>query len=745
LYSRIVTRRRRSTSRQRSIEIHETESRTDAGLTEGLDASRWPDRAAWLALALYAAALLYVQLALHTTPGYGVETDLLTDSIPAARGMRAGKLLAEHLEFRGIGYPMLLALGGALVRDDFLAARILDVLAAIGAGAGVYLLARRVVGAGLGVLVMVGVLLDPAFVMAAVECGTDLPGLALAIGSTVLLLSLSSDRARFGAGLLAAVAFVTRYNNAFLFVAAGIVLLIRRASRREIVGYVAGAAIPLGAWIVAGLAMGASPFHNRNYINVAYEMYGRGAGFEEFVGQSSDRFRSLADVARFDPARFFSRLGANVATRWLRDARDLLPLWLGVLAMPGLVLGRSRDRDVLRDARVHFLLCYLLLAPVFYAPRFALYLLPFYMIGAALLAVTAWPFGRPAPATWTRVRMALFAVLVSVSIVPAWMRVRTALGEAPREVREAGRVLRTMGRPGDRVVARKPHVAYFADMDFVAMPIAYDLTDLVRTAQRNHARFLFFSAIERSMRPQFAVLGDSAVTLPGLAPVGYRTLGGGRFFALYRVTYEPVDAERMRPALIAVLGRTIREHPEREDAYVLLADQAVQAGRPDEALPLLERAERLAPADPMLFRVRSVALFRMGAFEPAADAIARTIALGAATSWDHAHLGYLRLAQERFAEARRELEAAVALEPARTEYLAGLGIAQFHTGDAAVAVTMLEKALAAAPAHRDARLYAARAWRSLGRRERALALLEDPAAPRDPQIQALADSLRGLR
>jgi tetratricopeptide (TPR) repeat protein len=202
----------------------------------------------------------------------------------------------------------------------------------------------------------------------------------------------------------------------------------------------------------------------------------------------------------------------------------------------------------------------------------------------------------------------------------------------------------------------------------------------------------------------------------------------------------------MRDSVLSALRRVIERRPEQAWAYVLLADRLVDAGRPAEALPILAAAERITPRDPMIARVRSVAYFRIGDYESAVTACLRVIELGAATSWDHAHLGYLRLGQGRYAEARRELEAATALEPARTEYLPGLGIALFHTGDPAASARVLERALAAQPDNLEARRYAAWAWWSLAKPERALAVLEALGPPRDPELAALADSIRsGIR
>src|SRR5690242_17069808 len=84
-----------------------------------------------LLIAIGGALLLAFQLFGHGTPLYGAETDLLGDIIPAARSLCAGHIVAAHFEFKGPGYPLMLAAAGSLVGNDWLAARLLNVVSAV--------------------------------------------------------------------------------------------------------------------------------------------------------------------------------------------------------------------------------------------------------------------------------------------------------------------------------------------------------------------------------------------------------------------------------------------------------------------------------------------------------------------------------------------------------------------------------------------------------------------------------------
>src|SRR6185503_18492828 len=134
---------------------------------------------------------------------------------------------------------------------------------------------------------LAGLLLNPVHLQAAIETGSDMPSFALAIASTFLLLAGRSRRALAGAGGLAV---ITRYNTAFLLIAAPLVLLARRDLARGLAAYAAGAALPLGAWLVLNTVLSGSPFANRNYANVAYEIYGQGASWDDFSSHAMSRF-----------------------------------------------------------------------------------------------------------------------------------------------------------------------------------------------------------------------------------------------------------------------------------------------------------------------------------------------------------------------------------------------------------------------------------------------------------------------
>src|SRR5262249_33516779 len=88
--------------------------------------------------------------------------------------------------------------------------------------------------------------------------------------------------------------------------------------------------------------------------------------------------------------------------------------------------------------------------------------------------------------------------------------------QLPVQVLESARVLRADARPGDRVIARKPHVAFHGGVEAVPFPFVDDLPALATYARERHARWLFFSWPELQLRPALGYLLDTSLVVPGL-------------------------------------------------------------------------------------------------------------------------------------------------------------------------------------------------------------------------------------
>jgi Flp pilus assembly protein TadD len=708
-------------------------------------------------LALFAIVLLYVSLALHTTPFYFVETDLLGDNVPTAEALRHGEAAPVHFQYKGPGYPLLLAVASPLVGNDYyLAARLLNVASAVIGAWFAFLLFRSFMGSAAGLFVLVGLALNPVYVRAAIEAGTDAPAFAFSITATYLVLRGQTAWAPLLGGLLTGYAILIRYNFAFLVLAAIPVLFTRSPRVRAAALYGMGLVVPVGAWLLANWKLTGHPLTNLNYLNFAYSIYGQGTPWDLFWSDAADRFHSLWDVVRFDPPLVASYIGTIIATRWLTDIRELLPLWLGVFAIGGVGLIWLR-RPGWGGVLLHFALCYLVLVSVFYTPRFFLYLIPFYLGGAAAILLllrkpgeeTPLPRSQSRPARGVRTaRLVVAGTLLAFSGNLAVSQMRLLLDSAPHEARSGGVFLKAYGQPGEKVMARKPHAAYFAGMEYVPMPLVRSVTEIIDRGRQSEVDYLYFSGLESNLRRELQFLNCPGVNLPGLKQVHFGVMPVNRYFSIFEFTGEPISEIAMEESLIVVLPRVVAAYGEKAFPYTDVGAQLTLMGRYRRALPLLEQALSLDSHDFTAAEYKAKAHEALGEFALAASVCMQVIATDRSRAWFHATLGKNCILSGKPDVALPPLQEAVEIEPTNTEYLSLLGQANLMNGNPEAAARQFEAALALGPDSERTRLHAARALVAAGQRTRALILLEPaPATEADTgvtQRRVLADSIRAL-
>lgn len=654
-----------------------------------------PSRLPAAVVAVGGLALLAFQLLVHHTPFYGVETDLLGDLIPAARALRAGHIDAAHFEFKGPGYPVLLAAAGALVGDDWMGARVLNVIgAALGAWF-VYRVASRFLGPASGLFVLCGLFLNPVWVLAGVEAGTDMPSFALSMCATDMVLRARRPRSWGAAGFVAASAILTRYNAVSLVPAALVTLIVAMRGRslpvaeprddfpRErtwrtalsgLAPYMVGLALPLAAWALAGWIATGAALQSRNYLNVAFQIYGRGGTWDEFWLDAGLRFHSLFDVLAFDPRRVAVLLGRNAALRWIDDLRQLVPVWIGVPALLGMLFVWPRRRGVI-PIGAHFAFAYLVLTTVFYNTRFFLYLVPFYLMGAAALIFEV-PIARPGGTGKSRtggraipvaLRVAVATILLLGSGVVMWARVRAQLAHEPLEVRVAAETLRRIAPHGGRIMARKPHVAYFAGMDLVPLPQVDTFMDLFTAARATRADYLFYSGIEADLRSQFWLLEVKGIQLPGLEVIESRVLAPYQYYTLYRFTSGVSDTAALLQGLSWNVAAIARAYPNDMRAQAQLGALLLRMGQPSQAIPHLTVVAQRDPGNLQVLGWRARAYFEVGDDGNAARDCERISAAPRSPASSHRLLGLIRVAQGRLPEARVSWQRAIERDPTGPE------------------------------------------------------------------------------
>lgn len=593
--------------------------------------TRIETRLAWALAALLGVALLAVALGPHRIGDYSTETDFYGGYAEGARLIQHGHLDAARYGVVGPVYETALALTGFVVRDLFLAAELISVLATVATLLLWFHLLRRRANARLALVAALFMATNPYFFRHGYTASTDALALALQAAALFVLLAVPGRRAAAGAGLLAAAAFLTRY-TAIVLLPVGLVasagggrLPSPGASRRgETLAFAVGFVAPAAVWFAWSLSHRAG-FTSSLHDNLAYEVFARARGlsWDVYRRDLQPHFHSLWDVIAYDPWAVARQVAANAITHLRDDGRVLLGWPTAACVAMGVLLAAAtgtlrRAWPVAVAAGVSFLA----LVPVYYSERYSLILIPFYAAAAGyLFASHRWAFsigGR----FW--LKPALAAVPLALAVGASIDLQRRVLAQQPTETLVCAETLRSLARPGDRVIARKPHIAWLAGVESVAFPFADSLGQLADHARQRGARWLFYSLPEAGARESFRYLLDTTAMVPGLTP---RRVTGPRPSVLYEI-----GAAFGRPPAWFGNDTLMALHRARADLLATPRDPrpwrlagTIELGRGDLAAARqhLEHAADLTPSDPDVLLPLGETLLRLGDLRLAGLAYAR--------------------------------------------------------------------------------------------------------------------------
>ncbi len=540
----------------------------------------------------------------HRVGDYFTETDFYGGYAAGAKALQGGRLDPARYGVVGPGYEVALALVGLAVRDLLLAAELVSVLSVV---AGVVLWARliarradRRLAFGLTLFLATnGTLFRYGY-----SATTDALAWALQALALFLLLARARPRDALLAGLVAALAFLTRYSAVYLLPAGLVALLaggtLQPQRARAALLFAAGFAAPVVPWVLYSLAHGGSLALQLHH-NIAYDVFARAQGipWDDYQKLLQPQFGSLWDVIARDPGAVARREVFNIGDHLRLDAQALLGPAVAVAAGVGLVLA-ALDGTLRRlwPLWLSGALAFLVLVPVFYSERYSLPLLPVY----ATLAAAAFSSPRFAFAIG-RVRTlwlkALLALLPLALAVQASARIQArVIDQLPVEVLESGRALRAHARPGDRVIARKPHIAFHGGVESLPFPFTKTLPELAAYAREHRARWLFFSWPEAEMRPDYFFLLDTSAAVPGLT---VRSATSGHPAVLYEIdpAFGATPTWLSNDTLVAYHTSRARlmVNPREARSLYTLGIIARARGQMDEARLRLEQALHLKPDD----------------------------------------------------------------------------------------------------------------------------------------------------
>jgi 4-amino-4-deoxy-L-arabinose transferase-like glycosyltransferase len=490
--------------------------------------------------------MLPLALHYHKIGDHGVETDFYGGLAQESQRIAHGELPIDR--FKGPVYGVVLAAVSSVIRERFTAA---VALSALSAALFLYCTAKttlRVFGAPAAALTVLGVAVNAQFLKYSYTASTDMLFCFWMVASAYFVLR-REEPDRIGlllGGLFAGLAYLTRYAGAAALVwglaAALIIMGWRLPWRRRLLMtgiFAAGALVVIVPWAVYSKLRAGSFIVNDNYLNVVYGMYGdTHTNWERFWAQQGGRFHSYADIVLRNPSLFIRTTAKNLFTHSFYDMgfkvsetgepvqlpRALLSLTyplLGVLAVPGFVRWVVSKPDRKQIAYIALSAAYFaLLLPVFYGARFSLFLAPVYALLAALFLLGL-PWRRIGKAGSAICGLVIACVLLIVALNTGKV-IRGDIGNGPMvvlRIRDAVRADHISLQEGAIIVARKPHIAYYLDLQYRAFPDVQTTPDLMRELASMNARYLYYGPIEWLMRPQFRFLLDPKQAPPGLVPL----------------------------------------------------------------------------------------------------------------------------------------------------------------------------------------------------------------------------------
>jgi 4-amino-4-deoxy-L-arabinose transferase-like glycosyltransferase len=496
----------------------------------------------WAFPVAYAVVFALVAWSVHARffpiGGIGVESDFFSGLVPAAKELWSGSISIARYPYKGPFYSVALVFVHMFGGDWYENGVLLNVLCAAGSLIVLYRLLLRTFGRRVAVVATISTSLVAKFFVHAHKASSDMLFFLLCfLAISLLLMKKRPWLALAGSGVLSALAFLTRYNGAFLPAVALIVILFMDSWRGPVKRRVASAAVYIAAfvlvcapWLAFNLVETGSLLQTDNLRNVVEEFY-RGARAADIP---SGGFTSVGSMITHDPAHFAGHYLLNIPRHFWADMLHALGIEAGILVMLGLLrllfVPPTRKQWAFLSFGVGYFLSMCL---VFYLPRFSLLVIPMYLaVGFSLLvgphdgrrSRLGEAFDRRFIGGWRRlvekrpkvIRTAIPLVIAGLLLMQVQWIVRAETfhySVRPLFVLPAARFLKEHAggeaRAEEKIVmARKAHVAYYAGTKYRMYPHrVLDGRELVAAAIELGADYVVYSRLEHACYPDAKWLG----------------------------------------------------------------------------------------------------------------------------------------------------------------------------------------------------------------------------------------------
>ncbi len=473
---------------------------------------------------VYLVGVLSFSLGYRKVGNYDIETDFFWDYAVEARNILNG--IVNVGEFRGPGYPAMIALVSIVIKDFFKSGLIISAISSALVILISFKLLKKIFNDKIAFLVSLTLILNPTFLRYSYVCGTDM-FFNLLVSSAVFFAFVGALNGRitllFLSGLFGGYAYLTRYNGiALLLGLPAIVLILNyenfKKAIAKIIPTLAGYFVFLLPWSIYSYIKRGEFFYNRNYLNIAYEMYAKGKiPWDNFWFDASKEYKSLMDVFLRDPGLFIEKSVLNFIDHLWRDLTQLCGWQFTLLFIIGLIflLTQKIDKAKLAYFTSSFFF-FLVLVFVFYSERFSMYLLPTYLsIGYSILNLKKIDETKY---SW----LIIWIFLNLISLPKISKMIKNDLENQPFDILYIANEFKSKFGDSERgkiIVARKPNIAYYLDMEFKPFPLVNNYDQLFEELKKLNASYLYYSWIEYYLRRELSGLFNYTSPPPFLEPV----------------------------------------------------------------------------------------------------------------------------------------------------------------------------------------------------------------------------------
>ncbi|MCS7228487.1 MAG: glycosyltransferase family 39 protein [Candidatus Kryptonium sp.] len=472
----------------------------------------------------YLIIMLIFSLGYRKVGNYDIETDFFWDYAVEARNILNG--IINVGEFRGPGYPTIVGLLSLIVGDIFKSGLIVSAISSALVILITFKTLKSVFDEKIALAVSLTMIFNPTFLRYSYVCGTDM-FFNLLVSSAVFFALIGVLKNKliylFLSGLFGGYAYLTRYNGISLLIGLPLMILIsnpgslKKGILKSILA-VAGYLVFLLPWSIYSYIKRGEFFYNRNYLNIAYEMYAKGKiPWDNFWFEASKEYKSFLDVFLRDPGLFVEKAILNFIDHFWRDLTQLCGWQFLILFAIGLIILISQkvDRVKLGYFASGFTF-FLVLVFVFYSERFSMYLLPVYL--SVCYQVIKWRKVEEIKYGW----LIVIAVFNLISLPKISQMIKRDIQNQPFDIlhiREQFISKFGNSEKGKIIVARKPNIAYYLNMEFRPFPLVNNFEQLHSELMRLNASYLYYSWIEYYFRRELEGLFNYASPPPFLEPI----------------------------------------------------------------------------------------------------------------------------------------------------------------------------------------------------------------------------------